>query len=206
MKRSEIIKMAQKLIMQGNIDPLWTTTEWSIFFDEAVAIVHEALVDMETGYFVVKDYRIEPDENGNYPLPDNFYSMIYARDSHGTLEHLTEEEEHVYGTTGYILVDNFLQIRNYTGSLPPIWIDYYKFPKEMPEWNGSDDISNTEFTSVEDFTPDPPLHNARGARVLARIIQYIAQGKDGTLNEQVSNQINGVLDRFTYRMYERQRK
>lgn len=206
MIRSDIIKLAKNLIMQGSIDPLWTDAEWSIFFDEAVAILHEALVDSETGFFEEHDFKIEPDENGKYPLPENFYSMIHVRDNLGTLEHLTEEEERDYGTTGYILVNNDLCIRNADGHLGTIYIDYFTFPKEMPMWEGGDDSGNSVDPDPSHFIPDPPLDTPRGARAIARIMQYIAQNKDGTMSDAVSSHISGVVDRFTYRLYKRTRQ
>lgn len=206
MIRSDIIKMAQKLIMQGDIDPLWSDTEWSMFFDEAVGILHEALVDSETGFFEVRDFMIEPDEDSHYPLPEDFYSMIYCRDKHSRLEHLTNEEEHDYGTTGFIIVDNHIEIRNADLKPVPIFIDYYKYPKEMPIWNGSSDLGNSGDIDPLTFTPDPPLDTPRGARAIARIMQYIAQAKDGTVSDVVTSHINGVVDRFTYRLYQRQRQ
>ncbi|MBP5468380.1 MAG: hypothetical protein J6Z11_03960 [Candidatus Riflebacteria bacterium] len=206
MIRSDIINLAKKLIMQGDIDPLWSNAEWSLFFDEAVDLVHEALVDSETGYFEVRDYMIEPDEEGKFQLPEDFYSMIYARDSLGKLEHLTIDEERNNGTTGYIILGDRLEIRNADSRLTPVYIDYYRLPKTMPLYEGGSDEGNSVSNNIEDFIPDPPLDTERGAKVLARILQYLAQNKDGTMTEAVSGHINRIVDRFTDRLYQRQRQ
>ena len=206
MIRSDIIKLAKKLIMQGDIDPLWSDAEWSLFFDEAVDLIHEALVDSETGFYEVRDYKIEPDEEGIYQLPEDFYSMIYVRDSMGRLEHLTIDEEHNYGTTGYIIIGNSLEIRNADSRLTPIYIDYYKLPKSMPLYEGGSDEGNSVSNNPGDFIPDPPLDTDRGAKVIARVLQYLAQNKDGTMTEAVAGHINKVVDRFTDRLYQRQRQ
>ena len=206
MIRSEIIDMAKRLIMQGEIDPLWSNTEWSIFFDEAVDIIHEALVDSESGYFEVRDFKIEPDEETrSYPLPEDFYSMIYCRDSLGKLEHLDKNEERKYETAGYIIVDDSILLRNIgTNILKPIFIDYYRLPKEMPEYEGGSDLGNSASNKEEDFTPDPPLNTLRGARTIARVIQLLAQNKDQTVTEAVMAHISKVVDRFTDRLSNRQ--
>lgn len=208
MIRSDIINLAKKLIMQGDIDPLWSNAEWSLFFDEAVDIIHEALVDSESGYFEVRDFFIEPDEDGlGYTLPDDFYSMIYVRDPEGKLEHLDRNEEHEYKTAGYIIVDNRIYLRNIE-KVPyrPLTIDYYRLPKEMPLYEGGSDLGNSVSNNPEDFIPDPPLDTERGAKVLARILQYLAQNKDGTMTEAVSGHIKRIVDRFTDRLYQRQRQ
>ena len=206
MIRSDIINLAKKLIMQGDIDPLWSNEEWSMFFDEAVDIVHEALVDSETGFYEVRDYVIEPDENGKYQLPEDFYSMIFVRDSMGRLEHLSVDVERNYGTTGYIILGDVLEIRNADSRLTPIYIDYYKLPKSMPIYEGGSDEGNSVSNNPDDFVPDPPLNTLRGAKVLARILQYLAQNKDGTMTETVAGHINRIVDRFTDRLYQRQRQ
>lgn len=206
MIRSDIINLAKKLIMQGDIDPLWSNEEWSMFFDEAVDIVHEALVDSETGFYEVRDYVIEPDENGKYQLPEDFYSMIFVRDSMGRLEHLSVDIERNYGTTGYIILGDVLEIRNADSRLTPIYIDYYKLPKSMPIYEGGSDEGNSVSNNPDDFVPDPPLNTLRGAKVLARILQYLAQNKDGTMTESVAGHINKIVDRFTDRLYQRQRQ
>ena len=161
MIRSDIINLAKKLIMQGDIDPLWSNEEWSMFFDEAVDIVHEALVDSETGFYEVRDYVIEPDENGKYQLPEDFYSMIFVRDSMGRLEHLSVDVERNYGTTGYIILGDVLEIRNADSRLTPIYIDYYKLPKSMPIYEGGSDEGNSVSNNPDDFVPDPPLNTLR---------------------------------------------
>ena len=206
MIRSDIINLAKKLIMQGDIDPLWSNEEWSMFFDEAVDLVHEALVDSETGFYEVRDYVIEPDENGKYQLPEDFYSMIFVRDSMGRLEHLSIDVERNYGTTGYIILGDVLEIRNADSRLTPIYIDYYKLPKSMPIYEGGSDEGNSVSNNPDDFVPDPPLNTLRGAKVLARILQYLAQNKDGTMTETVAGHINRIVDRFTDRLYQRQRQ
>lgn len=206
MIRSDIISLAKKLIMQGDIDPLWSNEEWSMFFDEAVDLVHEALVDSETGFYEVRDYVIEPDENGKYQLPEDFYSMIYVRDSIGRLEHLSMDEERKHGTTGYIILGDILEIRNADSRLTPIYIDYYKLPKSMPVYEGGSDEGNSVSNNPDDFVPGPPLDTLRGAKVLARILQYLAQNKDGTMTETVAGHINKIVDRFTDRLYQRQRQ
>lgn len=206
MIRSDIINLAKKLIMQGDIDPLWSNAEWSLFFDEAVDIIHEALVDSDSGYYQVRDFMIEPDENNEYQLPEDFYSMIHVRDSLGRLEHLTPDEERKYGTTGYIILGDRLLIRNADARLTPIYIDYYRLPKTMPLYEGGSDEGNSISNNPEDFIPDPPLNTEKGGRVLARIIQYIAQNKDGTNTEIITAHINKVVDRFTDRLYQRQKR
>ncbi len=76
----------------------------------------------------------------------------------------------------------------------------------MPLYEGGSDEGNSLSNNIEDFIPDPPLDTERGAKVLARILQYLAQNKDGTMTEAVSGHINRIVDRFTDRLYQRQRQ
>ena len=189
MKRSKIIELAQELLVQGSIDPFWTTAKWDIMFNEAVDMVHEQLIDGDTGFFLTRNAQLVKDENDHYPLPENMHHIRYLEDSTGEIQSAMLEDE---GTmTGYVIVDNHLELVDWRGSLPEtLTCHYVRNPKEMTPWNGTEDPDEPE------FIPDPPLDTARGARVIARIMQLIAQGEDGTLGPANVAHASGIINRF----------
>lgn len=196
MQRSEIIDLARSLILQGNIDPLWTAAEWDVCFNEAVNMLHEAFVDSDSGYFIKRDFAITL-TNGRGTLPADFFSMVFVSDDQGAINALDRDDDHLNSVSGFVLEEDEIVLRNWDVYPATITCDYYRLPKEIPAWDGSVDPSSSI------YTPDPVFATARGGRTIARIIQILAQIKDGTNTDAAHGHAQSVADRFVDRFLSR---
>jgi hypothetical protein len=122
-------------------------------------------------------------------LPEDLHHVLFVRDSRGEIQSAAKEEE---GTmTGYILIDETLQLVSWSAQPPSeLLIHYVKWPKELPEWTGVED------PDTEEFILDYPLRTLRAGRVLARIIQVIAETKDETTNSLTMNHVSSLINGF----------
>jgi hypothetical protein len=196
MKRSDIIKLAQSLLVQGQIDPLWTSAEWDLYFSEAIDLLHESFVESESDYFIRRGVELTV-VNGRCSLPTDFYSVIWLFDKTGHIPALDLDDHKRFERTGFVLEDDEIVLQNF-GTFPAkIYLDYYRLPKEIPIWDGSEDLNN------DTFVPDPVFATVRGARVIARLIQIQAQSKDGTNTDAIYQHAQLVADRFVDRFLSR---
>lgn len=196
MKRSEIINLGQGLILQGKIDPLWSAAEWDMIFAEAIDLMHESFVDSESDYFICRDYTLTLTD-GKYPLPADFYSMIWLWDDRGQIQAIDNEDRKLHNTQGFGLEDDNLVLFNFDSPPATIQCDYYRLPKEIPVWDGGIDMSGDE------YIPDSPFNTLRGARAIARVMQVFAQNKDGTNTDASYQHARDIADRFVDRFLSR---
>lgn len=196
MKRSEIIDLARKLILQGDIDPLWPAAEWDMMFSEAVDLLHEGFVESESDYFIKRNHMLTL-ADGKYQLPADFYTMIWLKDATGQIQAVDLEDQKINLVQGFGLEDDQLVLFNFDTLPATLSCDYYRLPKEIPVWDGSIDMS----TDV--YIPDAPFNSLRGAKVIARIMQIFAQNKDGTNTDAVYKHARDVADRFVDRLLSR---
>jgi hypothetical protein len=195
-KRSEIIDLARSLILQGGIDPLWAAAEWDMMFAEAIDILHEAFIDSESDYFIKRD-QVLTLTDGKYPLPADFHTMIWLWDDTGHIQAVDLEDQKLNEIAGFGLEDDGLVLFNFPNLPTTLNCDYYRLPKEIPVWDGSIDMSG------DTYIPDAPFNTLRGARTIARIMQVIAQSKDGTNTDAVYQHALEVADRFVNKFLSR---
>lgn len=190
MKRSEIINLTQSLIVQGSIDPLWSNAEWSLMFDEAVDLFHEKLIESDLGFFIVRDQEIERiPEIMAWQLPADLHHILFAYDKSGEIQSADKEPEGAM--TGYIVVDDKLRLVEWRDSPPDqVKIHYVKWPKELPDWDGGED------PDTEEYNLDYPFNTKRAGRVLARIIQVIAETKDSSLTQNQLSHASSIIDNY----------
>lgn len=204
--RSAIIGRFESLILQGNVDPLWSSTEKDFYFHEAVDLVHSALVEADLDLFVTRGAVIASNGDGSYDLPADCYAVKWVEDSEGVYRPVDHYSEKEIEQIGYSLVDETLILVNVSESDWPatLTIDYIREPKEIPEWDGTPDPETIEDDAdFLDYQPDYPMNTARGARCLARVIQILAKTKDDSVSEAESKHVNNVIGRFVDRLISR---
>jgi hypothetical protein len=201
MMATEIIALAKSLILQGDVDPMWSSTQWHLYFCEAVEILHEAIVAADLDMFVTRDITLTLVGEA-YALPDDLYAVKWVTDSDGDPIHPVDHtEEKRDEWSGYTLADESLIIVNYDDPPATLLIDYVRLPKEIDAWT-----SSTAPTSAEDIaaqTPDWPLSTSRGGRVLARIMQHLAKADDDNSSQIQMSLAKSAADRFVDRLLSR---
>jgi hypothetical protein len=160
-------------------------------FCEAVELIHEDLIDSELGYFVVRDHLIDcidPDKK-LYQLPEDLHHILFVRDQQGEIQSADKEQE---GTmAGYVVVDDKIQLVSWNGRpSDQLTIHYIKWPKELPDWTGDTD------PDTEEYQLDYPLSTPKAGRVLARIIQIVAETKDETATPTTMSHVSSIIDGF----------
>ena len=71
-------------------------------------------------------------------------------------------------------------------------LKYYHTPKEMGDYTGSPDVEIT----TKQYTPDPPLDDARGSRVLAKVIARLSKVLQEDLDVDDDTETWRIIDEF----------
>lgn len=208
MKRSDIIAKARGRVVQGSEDSFWTPAEWNDYFHDAIDNIHAAICDADLPYYITKNVTVTKNSSDAYPLPEDCFAVRSVRevDTDEPIYKIGHEDEYAdeREETGFQIVDDTLVLLGFATLPDTLKINYRRFPKDM----GDVTVSTEDATVIvadpdgdEDFVPDRPLHNNRGARIICDIMVILSQAKDESLvTDQVSlmqAKISNFVDRLS---------
>ena len=197
MIRSAIIKKAQSLRVQADRDDMWSNENWDMFFNEAVDMMQDALLNADSNYFE-KTATLTKKSDETYDLPSDLDAVLSVKDSTGMIYRVTKTQETTGFANGYKLVNDTLELVNWDsqGSKPAtLTMNYKHEPKTIPDWDGSDDPTTPAATALL-YTPDSPLNSAKAGRALARMIDILASIKDESATAEKAGLAQQMADMF----------
>jgi len=189
--RSATIKKAQQNILQGSNDPEWSDEDWNDYYHEAMDMIADGIDGADLPYFIVSGNVLTKDANDKYPLPDDHKTLLRVRDNADDTEIYPQRENSDFEV--YRQENEFLILENWQTDLPAaLKVRIRRFPPYLGDWDGTDDDA--------DVVPLAPLNNARGSRLLARLIKIFAQSKDEDLTKDEADLAKGLIDTFLDRI------
>ena len=184
---SDIIAKAQARIPQGTLDSEWSSAEWLDYLNDSLDMAHEAIVDAALPYYIVSATSLAKGSGALFPLPDGCYAVLWVQDDQGEqIEFMDHQDRHENEYTGFVLTNNNIELVNWDGNLPAtITIDYRKHPTII---------------SVLTEIPEAPLHDDRGARLLAKLMVVLAAAKDEALTVEQKAIADAAISTFVDRL------
>lgn len=193
MIRSAIITKAKGKIIQGTSDTAYSNDDWSDFFYQACELIHSRLVNSAARFYVKKTTLTKNSGDDYYPLPSDFYAVIELKDADGNyFSEAIESDVEQDNRAGFQRFNNNLELLGFSTYPSPLTLKYYHKPKEMGDYSGSADVEVT----TNQYTPDPPLDDACGSRVLAKVIARLALLAQEDLNVDEDTETWRIIDEF----------
>jgi hypothetical protein len=198
--RSEIIKKAQRKIATGGAtgaaaDQFWTDEHWGDYFQTACEMVQGELVDNEQNYFM-SEATLTPSSPGVFALPSDFHALLWLKETDSDQNiyeaDILQEEEQV--KEGFTIENDNIRLTNFQTEPTSLTLKYYHSPKEIGDWDGTDDTNDAA------HTPDSPLNSASGARLLSEIIVMLARAKDESMTPDQQAVASSMIDNFVQRL------
>lgn len=176
--RSACIKRAQQKMLQGETDPLYSNIDWSDYFHSAIMRVWRELLDLNQTYFCKRKFEIQHVADGTYSLPSDFHELLWVQEISGEpFYSVSLKQERELGKTGWLINEGFLLIVNIDTYPASLLIDYRRYPKDFPAWDGKDDPEESPYEL------DYPMNNDRGLVLVSNMIPVMAKVKDGSITD-----------------------
>mgnify|MGYP000201798808 CR=1 FL=1 len=201
--RSKIIARARARILNGATDPMWSSQEWGDLFQDALDRVWHELLLCGEDFFVTRRATVPHVGSGVYTLPSDFFALLWVEEPNGSPVYNVGSYhlERVELKCGYRLNGQSLLLVNWDSADYPtsLVIDYQTTPKEMDDWDGTDDPTTDNGTPpapITTYEPDWPLNTQRGGRLLAKIMSHLAKAKDRTMTPEEDALVSAAIEDF----------
>ena len=193
MIRSAIITKAKGKIIQGTTDTAYSNDDWSDLYYQACELIHARLVTASTRFYVKKSTLTKNTGDDYYPLPADFFGVIELKDADGNwYSEAVEADVEQNNRAGFQRFNNNIELLGFASYPATMTLKYYHIPKEMGDYSGSADVEVT----TKQYTPDPPLDDARGSRVLAKVIARLAYILQEDLNADEDAETWRIIEEF----------
>jgi len=188
--RSATIEKARQYLLQGSNDPHWSDEDWNDYYHDALDMICDEIDAENLPYLIVSEYTLTKDASDRYPLPDGFKTMLRVQETSGQDVYPLRKNNDFQV---YERENEFLLLRNWETALPAtLKIRYRQLHPYLGDWDGTPDATTV--------VPQEPLDNARGSRLIARLLNVYAKAKDEDLTPDETDLAKGLIDKFVSRI------
>lgn len=190
--RSDTIAKAWRYLLQGEDDPEWNFEEWGDYYQDAIDMISAEIIGADLPYYMVTGATLTKNASDVYPLPDDLRALHFLAETDSFDEIFPMRDR--LDTNTYRLVNHTVALNQWQGDLPATLVcDYRTFQPEItPAFAGDADLA----TAV----PMAPLNNARGSRLIARVMVLLAQAKGEDLTAEQASMAKSLISAFVHQI------